>query len=319
MGDEGLRHSKSAPVLVCLIGPTGVGKTQLGLALAERWQCPIVNADSRQIYREIPIGTAAPTHEEQARAKHYFVGTHTLDDDYNAGQYERDCVALLTQLQTGAPAGKPFAILTGGSMLYIDAVCKGLDDIPSADSTLRKALQEAYQQNGLAWLQEEVQKADPAYWAEVDRQNPQRLLHCLEVCRVTGQPFSAFRRHQQAAERPWKTLKIGLTRPRDVLYSRINRRVDMMMEKGLLEEVKSVVTWRQKNSLNTVGYKELFRYLDGELSLDAAVDLIREDSRHYAKRQLTWWRRDTQIHWIEAEQTQEQTIQQIENLLQNED
>ncbi len=280
--------------LLVLTGPTGVGKTELSLRLAEYLHCPIINADSRQIYREIPIGTAAPTAEEQQRVRHYFVGTHSLTEDYNAGQYERDVLQLLPDLFQE----NQVVILSGGSMLYIDAVCKGLDDIPTATAELRAHLRQAYEANGLAWLQEEVQRLDPAYWAEADKQNPQRLLHCLEVCQTAGVPYSTLRK-QQTAARPFRIVKVGLTRPRAELYDRINRRVVQMMTAGLEEEARRVYPLRTQNSLQTVGYRELFAYFDGAYGKQEAVALIQQNSRHYAKRQLTWFRRDTEMHWLD--------------------
>lgn len=285
--------AEQRPTLLVLTGPTGVGKTELGLRLAEYLHTPVINADSRQIYREIPIGTAAPTAEEQQRVRHYFVGTHSLTEDYNAGQYERDVLDLTGELFRTHRT----LLLTGGSMLYIDAVCKGLDDIPAATPALRKAIAEDYRTRGLGWLQDEVRQADPDYWAEVDQQNPQRLLHCLEVCRTTGGTFSSYRRQAQA-ERPFRIIKIGLTRERSSLYGRINRRVEQMMEAGLEEEARRVYPLRRHNSLQTVGYRELFAYFDGTCSREEAVALIQQNSRHYAKRQLTWYRRDGDMHWF---------------------
>ena len=283
------------PVLLVLTGPTGVGKTELSLRLAEHFGCPVVSADSRQIFREIPVGTAAPTAAEQARVKHYFVGTKSVAEDYNAGQYERDALALLdTLFQTHRTV-----VLTGGSMLYIDAVCNGFDDIPSVPADLREQVKAEYNTNGLAWLQSEVQRLDPAYWTEVDRQNPQRLLHCVEVCRIAGKPFSSFRSRTRA-QRPFRIVKVGLTRPREELYTRINLRVEQMMAQGLLEEARSVYPLRHRNSLQTVGYRELFAYFDGQYTLPEAVEMIQQNSRHYAKRQMTWFNRDTTIHWLNA-------------------
>lgn len=296
--------------LLILLGPTGVGKTELSLRLAEQLHCPIVSCDSRQIYRDIPIGTAAPTPEEQARVPHYFIGTHALTEDYNAGQYERDAVALLEQLFCCHDT----VVMTGGSMLYIDAVCRGLDDIPEVPAEVRTQVREAYEEKGLTWLQEQVSLLDPAYWQQVDRLNPQRLLHCLELCLATGQAYSTLRRGT-VKQRPWRTLKVGLDRPREQLYDRINRRVEQMMAEGLEAEARRVYPLRHYNSLQTVGYREMFAYLDGDYDLMRAVQLIQQNSRHYAKRQLTWFRRDTDIHWLDAQLDYEQNIHIIDTLL----
>lgn len=298
------------PTLLVIVGPTGVGKTELALRVAERYGCPIVNADSRQIYREIPIGTAAPTMEQQARVKHYFVGTHSLTEDYNAGQYERDAVALLSELFLSHEV----VVMTGGSMMYIDAVCQGLDDIPTTDPQLRAELQAEYEQKGLAWLQTMVEWLDPEYYRSVDRHNAKRLLHCYEVCRTTGRTYSELRKGRQQ-ERPWRIVKIGLSRPREELYERINRRVTLMIDAGLEEEARAVYSLRHLNSLQTVGYRELFRYFDSEWSREEAINMIRQNSRHYAKRQLTWWRRDEEIHWLDAGEDIEQIITKIETYL----
>ena len=292
------------------MGPTGVGKTELALRVAERYGCPIVSCDSRQIFREIPIGTAAPTAEEQRRVQHYFVGERSIEDEYNAGQYERDALKLLDSLF----AKQDVVVMTGGSMLYADAVCKGLDDLPSVPLSIRADVQREHETKGLAWLQSEVQRLDPAYWAEVDQQNPARLAHCVELCRVTGEPYSALRSHTAKA-RPFRILKIGLDRPRAELYARIDKRVKQMMEAGLLDEAKAVYPKRALNSLQTVGYKELFAYLDGEYDLDRAIELIQQNSRHYAKRQLTWFRRDKEIHWLNANEAYEKNSDSIDDWL----
>lgn len=296
--------------LLLILGPTGVGKTELALRVAQRYGCPIVSCDSRQIFREIPIGTAAPTAEEQQRVKHYFVGERSIEEDYNAGQYERDALQLLATLF----AQHEVVVMTGGSMLYADAVCKGLDDLPSVPPSVRAGVQREYETKGLAWLQSEVQRLDPAYWAEVDQQNPARLAHCVELSRVTGKPYSALRSHTAKA-RPFRILKIGLNRPRAELYARIDERVRQMMEAGLLEEAKAVYPKRALNSLQTVGYKELFAYLDGKYDLHRAIELIQQNSRHYAKRQLTWFRRDNEIHWLNANDDYEKNSDSIDGLL----
>lgn len=291
------------PTLVVILGPTGVGKTELSLQLAEEYRCPIVSADSRQIYRDLPIGTAAPTAEEQTRVKHYFVGCKSLTDTYSAGQYARDCTALLHLLFRTHER----VVMVGGSMMYIDAVCKGLDDIPEVPDALRNKVREQYVAHGLTWLQEQVAQLDPTYWDQVDRHNPQRLMHCLEICQATGKPYSSFRKSTilTAEQRGFEVEYRMVERPREELYSRINMRVHKMIEAGLLEEaylafekmgviengvVKAENEQSLPNSLNTVGYKELLPYFKGEYSLERAIELIQQNSRHYAKRQMTWWR-----------------------------
>lgn len=291
------------PTLVVILGPTGVGKTELSLRLATEYGCPIVSADSRQVYRELPIGTAAPTAEEQAIAQHYFVGNKTLTESYNAGQYARECKALLQILFQKHER----VIMVGGSMMYIDAVCKGLDDIPDVPEHIRREVRDEYAQHGLAWLQNEVQRIDPVYWEEVDQQNPQRLMHCIEVTRTAGQPYSDFRKSGVAAQKNNNNFDIEyimVERDRQELYERINLRVHKMIEAGLLDEARSAFNQlgislqplpegtREDlpNSINTVGYKELLPYFRGEYSLERAVELIQQNSRHYAKRQMTWWR-----------------------------
>lgn len=288
------------PKLVVILGPTGVGKTEKSLELAEQWGCPIVSADSRQIYRDLPIGTAAPSAEELARVKHYFIGTKDLHETYNAGQYARDCNALLAELfQTHERV-----LMVGGSMMYIDAVCKGLDDIPDIPAELREQVRNQYQEKGLEWLQTEVQRLDPMYWQEVDKQNPQRLMHCIEVTLASGQPYSNFRKGGRTAqERGFDVEYIMIERPREELYERINLRVHKMMEQGLLSEAQRAFNKLGllnnnpldestiPNSVNTVGYKELLKYFRGEWTLERAIEMIQQNSRHYAKRQMTWWRR----------------------------
>ena len=305
--------------LLLIVGPTGVGKTELSLRLAERYGCPIVNCDSRQVFRDIPIGTAAPTAEEQQRVKHYFVATRALEEDYNAGQYERDALALLDELFRTHEV----VIMTGGSMLYADAVCNGLDDLPSVPAEIRqqvaypRSLPEGKEENReewLRWLQAEVQRLDPTYWDIVDQQNPARLMHCIEICLTTGKAYSSLRTNERK-ERPFRIIKIGLERPREELYDRINRRVKQMMDEGLLEEAKAVYPKRALNSLQTVGYRELFAYFDGEYDLDRAVELIQQNTRHYAKRQLTWFRRDKEIHWLSATDEYEKNVSIIDALL----
>lgn len=288
------------PQLVVILGPTGVGKTEKSLELAEQWGCPIVSADSRQIYRDLPIGTAAPSAEEQARVKHYFIGTKDLHETYNAGQYARDCNTLLAELFQKHER----VLMVGGSMMYIDAVCKGLDDIPDIPAELREQVRNQYQEKGLEWLQTEVERLDPVYWQEVDKQNPQRLMHCIEVTLASGQPYSNFRKGGRTAqERGFDVEYIMIERPREELYERINLRVHKMIEQGLLNEAQRAFDKLGllnnnpldestiPNSVNTVGYKELLKYFRGEWTLERAIEMIQQNSRHYAKRQMTWWRR----------------------------
>lgn len=302
------------PTLFLIVGPTGVGKTELSLRVAERYGCPIVNCDSRQVFRGIPIGTAAPTAEDQARVKHYFVATRNLEEDYNAGQYERDALVLLGELFQKHDV----VVMVGGSMLYADAVCKGLDDLPAVPAAIRAEVNAQYKTKGLEWLQSEVQRLDPNYWNEVDRSNPARLMHCVELSLTTGKPYSSLlsgKWKAESGERPFRIVKVALDRPRAQLYARINERVKQMMADGLLDEAKAVYPKRHLNSLQTVGYRELFAYMDGEYDLDRAIELIQQNTRHYAKRQLTWFRRDEQIHWINANDAYEKNLDIIDDLL----
>ena len=296
-----------------ITGPTGVGKTELTLRVAEAYGCPIVSADSRQIYQEIPIGTAAPTAAELARVKHYFVGTMSVQEEYNAGMYERDALGVLDILADSVNK-EVFAILTGGSMMYIDAVCKGFDDIPAVRADVREQVRKEYAEKGLAWLQSETERLDKTYWETVDRQNPQRLMHCLEVTLSAGKPYSEFRRATQT-KRAFGIVKVALERPREELYERINRRVDAMMAAGLEEEARAVYPLRELNSLQTVGYRELFDYFDGKTTREEAIRLIKQNSRHYAKRQMTWFRADPTIHWLDANMKYEEQMAHISTWL----
>ena len=298
--------------LLLILGPTGVGKTELSLRVAEHYGSPILSCDSRQIYRDIPIGTAAPTAEEQTRVKHYFVGCKALEEEYNAGQYERDALALLEKLF----ADHNVVVMTGGSMLYADAVCYGLDDLPNVPETIRADVQQHYAQEGLPWLQAEVQRLDPAYWETVDQQNPARLAHCVELCLTTGKPYSSLRTNT-SKKRPFAIVKVGLERPREELYARIDARVKQMVADGLEDEARRVYPLRHLNSLRTVGYRELFACFDGEYDLPRAIELIQQNTRHYAKRQMTWYRRDNEIHWLNANTDYETNLHIIDSLLGN--
>lgn len=281
--------------LFVLIGPTGVGKTELSLSMAEFLNTPIFNADSRQIFRDLPIGTAAPTAEQQQRVKHYFVGTHSLTDYYSAAQYEADVLAALDRHFN--QEGHQNALLTGGSMMYIDAVCKGIDDIPTVDDETRRILMDRYEEVGLEQLNQELKVLDPEYYNIVDHKNPKRVIHALEICYMTGKPYSSFRTNQPK-ERPFEIIKIGLKRDREELYERIHLRVDEMIRQGLIDEVKRVAEYRQTNALNTVGYKEIFNYLDGTWDLATAIEKIKQNTRIYSRKQMTWFKRDTSIHWF---------------------
>jgi len=286
--------------LLVIIGPTGVGKTELSLRIAENFGTEIVSADSRQLYVNLKIGTAAPTPEELQRVPHHFIGTLQLTDYYSAAQYEEDALKLLDHLfQT-----KDVVILTGGSMMYVDAVCKGIDDIPTVDEETRKTLLERYEKEGLEQLCAELKLLDPDYYKIVDLKNHKRVIHALEICYMTGKTYTSFRT-QEKKTRPFRMIKIGLTRDREELYARINQRVDIMMEQGLLDEVKQVYPYRQLNSLNTVGYKELFNYLDGEWALPFAIDKIKQNSRIYSRKQMTWFKRDEEIRWFHPNQEED--------------
>ena len=287
------------PILVVLLGPTGVGKTALGVQIASQLGCSILSADSRQIYHELPIGTAAPTPEERAAVPHYFVGTHSVTEGYSAASYEADVLRLLE----GLFVDHPIQLLSGGSMMYIDAVCRGIDEIPDVDPAIRTEVWHRYETQGLAPILTELEQLDPRYYATVDRQNYKRVLHGYEVCLSSGRPFSSF--HTGLAKsRPFDIIKIGLTREREELYTRIDERVLRMMSLGLEAEARAVYPHRRLNALNTVGYKELFAYFDGTVSLDEAIRLIQRNSRHYARKQLTWWKRDPEVRWYHPEETE---------------
>ena len=288
----------SKPTLIVLIGPTGIGKTDLSLNIAEHYNTEIISADSRQLYADLKIGTAAPTPEQLARVKHHFVGTLQLTDYYSAAQYEAEVMKKLDELFKRHNV----IVLTGGSMMYVDAVCKGIDDIPTVDEETRKTLMQHYENVGLERLCAELKILDPEYYDIVDKKNPKRVIHALEICYMTGQTYTSFRT-SQTKKRPFNIIKVGLRREREELYARINKRVDIMMEDGLLEEAKSVYQYKNLNSLNTVGYKEMFKYLDGEWELPFAIEKIKQNSRIYSRKQVTWFKRDTDITWFHPDDT----------------
>lgn len=285
------------PTLIVLIGPTGVGKTDLSLSIARFFNSPIISADSRQLYADLPIGTAAPTPQQMEQVKHYFVGTLALTDYYSAAQYEADVMKLTAELFPSHPV----LLLTGGSMMYVDAVCKGIDDIPTVDEETRRFVMERYENEGLEPLVAELKLRDPAYYQVVDLKNPKRVMHALEICYLTGNTYTSYRT-RSCKQRPFRIIKIGLRREREELYERINSRVDQMVEQGLIDEARRVYQYRQLNSLNTVGYKELFKYFDGEWTLPFAIDKIKQNSRIYSRKQVTWFKRDEDITWFHPDE-----------------
>ena len=291
--------------LIVITGPTAVGKTDLCMEIAGRFDIPIINADSRQLFRELRIGTASPTPEQLAKVRHYFVGTLNIGDYYSASMYEQDVMTLLGQLFKTSD----YALLSGGSMMYIDAVCNGIDDIPTVDEKTRTLMKRRLAEEGLEKLVEELRRIDPEHYEVVDRQNPRRVVHALEICHMTGQTYTSFRKAEKK-QRPFEIIKIGLNREREELYNRINRRVDSMMEQGLLKEAEEMLPYRQANALNTVGYKELFSYFDGIWELEEAVERIKGNTRRYARKQLTWFKRDQQMKWFHPDE-QEQIMKYI--------
>jgi tRNA dimethylallyltransferase len=279
--------------LIVVIGPTGVGKSAVSLKLANYFKTDIISADSRQIYKELSIGTAAPSDEDLKTVKHHQVHSVSIHDYYNASIFEEEVLNLLEKL---FPEKNPL-IMTGGSMLYVDAVCKGIDDLPTVDPEIRNRLLAEFEENGIEAIRLQLKQLDPGYYEKVDLKNPKRILHALEICLMTGKPYSSFRL-ETAKKRPFRIIKIGLNMEREKLYDRINQRVLQMVEQGLIEEARSVYHLRGINSLNTVGYKELFAYFDGLISREEAIEQIQNNSRKYARKQLTWFRRDPEINWF---------------------
>ena len=292
--------ASSDKTLIVLTGPTAVGKTAVSLDIAKHFGIPVINADSRQIFKELRIGTARPTEAEMEEVKHYFVGTLGIEDYYSASLYEQQVLELLDkEFQS-----HDYALLSGGSMMYIDAVCDGIDDIPTIDDQTRETMKRRLKEEGLEALVEELRRLDPDYYEIVDRQNPRRVVHALEICVMTGKTYTSFRSKERRSKeksrnvRPFHIIKIGLNREREELYNRINARVDKMMSDGLLDEVKALYPKKELNALNTVGYKELFDYLDGRWPLEEAVERIKGNTRRYARKQLTWYKKDEHIRWF---------------------
>lgn len=279
--------------LIVLLGPTGVGKTALSINLAEYYKAPIVSADSRQFFKGLEIGTAAPTAEEKSRVRHHLVGMLDVTDYYSASEFEQNALSIIGEEFNS----QDIVIASGGSMMYIDALCQGIDDVPTIDEKLRQEVYALYEREGLEPIRSQLKMLDPDFYNEVDLKNYKRVIHALEVCLMTGKPYSSFRTNTKK-QRPFNIIKIGLMRNREELYERINQRVDKMMAEGLLDEAQKYYSQRHLNSLNTVGYKELFKYLDGEWALDFAIEKIKQNSRIYSRKQMTWFKRDKEIHWI---------------------
>ncbi len=284
--------------LLVILGPTGIGKTELSIQVANHFQSPIISCDSRQLYKGLSIGTAAPTPEQLSKVKHFFIGTLELTEYYSASRYEEDVMALLSKLFLDHDT----IVMTGGSMMYIDAICKGIDEIPTIDEKLRQDIFKLYTKEGLDPIRNQLKILDPVFYGQVDLKNHKRVIHALEICLMTGKTYSSFRTNT-IKKRPFNIIKVELTRNREDLYSRINKRVDLMMEEGLLEEARKMYPLRHLNSLNTVGYKELFKYLDGEWTLDFAIEKIKQNTRIYSRKQITWFKKDPEIYKFNMENT----------------
>ena len=282
--------------LIVIAGPTAVGKTAIAIQVAKHYNTVVLSADSRQFYREMSIGTAKPDADELAAVKHHFIDSHSIKENFSVGDFEKQALALLDELFKEYDA----VVMAGGSGLYIKAVCEGFDNLPVADPGIRHKLNQDFTELGIRHLQERLKEVDPDYYEQVDIQNPQRLIRALEVFETTGKPISYYRK-STVNKRPFNVVKIGLNLPRDILYQQINYRVDKMIELGLIDEVKSLIPHRSLNALNTVGYSELFDHFDGNIDLESALELIKQNTRHFAKRQLTWFRKDKDIHWLEAD------------------
>lgn len=289
-------RSLSEKILVVLIGPTAVGKTDTSIAIAKHFHTDILSADSRQFFKEMNIGTAVPEAKQLRAVKHHFIQSLSIQDYYSSYDYEQDAIALAMRLFQN----KDVLLLTGGSMLYIDAICKGIDDIPTISAEIRSKVEQDYERKGLKYLQEQLKKMDSIFYEKIDLQNPKRVLHAIEVCLQSGKPYSELRRNKMK-KRPFQIVKVGLDREREELYDRINRRVDLMLEAGLEVEARALHQYKGLNALKTVGYKELFGYFEGKYDRGEAIRLIKRNSRHYAKRQLSWFRRDKELVWFHPE------------------
>ncbi|WP_028897993.1 tRNA (adenosine(37)-N6)-dimethylallyltransferase MiaA [Prevotella sp. HUN102] len=288
----------SKPTLIVVVGPTGIGKTEITLTIARKFDIPVINADSRQIFEELPIGTAAPTKEQQAEIKHYFVGSHHIDDYFSASMYEAQVLKIIED------NASPLYLLSGGSMMYIDAVCNGIDDMPTIRDDVREKMMKRLQDEGLESLCNELKELDPEHWNIVDRNNPRRVVHALEICHQTDKTYTSFRKNTKK-ERPFNTIKIGLERPREELYDRINQRVLNMIDEGMIQEALNVYEYKHLNSLNTVGYKEIFEYLDGLTTLEEAIFKIQSSTRRYARKQMTWYKKDQDVKWFNPNNIEE--------------
>jgi tRNA dimethylallyltransferase len=282
--------------LIVVAGPTAVGKTAIAIEVARHYHTVVVSADSRQFFREMSIGTAKPNEEELAVVPHYFINSHSIHESFSVGDFEKQALALLDDLFKE----HDIVVMAGGSGLYIKAVCEGFDELPVADPAIRRQLNEGYAKSGITYLQDRLKAVDPEYFKGVDIHNPQRIIRALEVFETTGKPISSYRK-STINDRPFRIIKIGLNLPRDILYQQINQRVDKMIAQGLVDEVRSLLPYRDLNALNTVGYSELFDYIDGKITLETAIELIKQNTRRFAKRQLTWFRKDKDFQWFEAD------------------